>query len=98
VLYLLVVTVAFLSAGALAVSPLLAEGIATGLLFVAGLVAVWIAFSERAPGTGPVRRNTNATPQRQLMDLPTGAPYAPEASRGLAAGAPGGTPARAGAR
>jgi hypothetical protein len=95
VLYLLVVTMAFLPAGMLAVSPLQAEGIATGQVFVTGLVAVWIvAFSERASGAGPVRRSTIAAPQRQLMD----AAYAPEASRGPAVGAPGGTPARAGAR
>ena len=50
-LYLLVVTVAFVPAGALAVSPLQAEGIATGLVFVSGLVSVWIALTERAPGT-----------------------------------------------
>ena len=56
-LYLLIVTVAFLPPGALAVSPLQAEGIATGLVFVTGLVAVWIAFSERAPGVGPTSRS-----------------------------------------
>ena len=50
-LYLLVVTVAFLPAGTLAVTPLQAEGLATGSVFVTGLVTVWIALSERAPAT-----------------------------------------------
>lgn len=53
VLYLLVVTVAFLPAGTLAVTPLQAEGMATGLVFVTGLVAVWFALSERAPEPVP---------------------------------------------
>lgn len=48
VLYLVVVAVAFLPAGTLAITPLQAEGMATGLVFVTGLVAVWFALSERA--------------------------------------------------
>jgi hypothetical protein len=52
-LYLVVVTVAFLPAGTLAVTPLQAEGMATGLVFVTGLVGVWIALSERALDTAP---------------------------------------------
>lgn len=51
VLYLLVVTVAFLPAGTLAITPLQAEGMATGLVFVTALVAVWFALSERVPVT-----------------------------------------------
>lgn len=49
VLYLVVVAVAFIPAGTLAITPLQAEGMATGLVFVTGLVAVWFALSERAP-------------------------------------------------
>lgn len=49
VLYLLIVAVAFLPAGTLAITPLQAEGMATGLVFVSGLVTVWFALSERAP-------------------------------------------------
>lgn len=48
-LYIVIVVVAFLPASALAVTPLQAEGMATGLVFVTGLVGVWIALSERAP-------------------------------------------------
>ena len=48
-LHLVVVVVAFLPATASAVSPLQAGGTATGLVFVTGLVGVWIALSERAP-------------------------------------------------
>ena len=63
VLYLLVVAVALVRPGALALTPLQAEGLATGLVFVTGLVGVWIALSERAaepgqapaPGRAPVR-------------------------------------------
>jgi hypothetical protein len=51
VLYLLFVTVALLPASTLAVTPLQAEGLATGTVFVTGLLGVWIALSERAPVT-----------------------------------------------
>ena len=47
VLYLLIVTMALLPAGTLAVTPLQAEGLATGTVFVTGLLGVWIALSER---------------------------------------------------
>lgn len=55
-LYLLVVAAAFLPAGALALTPLQAEGFATGLVFVTGLVGVWVALSERPaePEPAPV--------------------------------------------
>lgn len=58
VLYLLVVAVALVRPGALAVTPLQAEGLATGLVFVTGLVGVWIALSEQAPAPerAPVHR------------------------------------------
>ena len=49
VLYLLVVVAAFLPPGTLPVAPLQAEGLATGLVFVTGLLGVWVALSERAP-------------------------------------------------
>ena len=41
--------VAFVPNGTLAITPLQAEGMATGLVFVTGLVTVWFALSERAP-------------------------------------------------
>jgi hypothetical protein len=68
VLYLAVVTVAFLPAGALAVTPLQAEGLVTGLVFVTGLVGVWIALSERAPGPDP--ESAPATPAPATAELP----------------------------
>jgi hypothetical protein len=46
VLYLLVLTMALLPAGTLAVTPLQGEGLATGTVFVTGLLGVWIALSE----------------------------------------------------
>ena len=52
-LYAAMLTVAFLPAGVLAVTPLQAEGMATALVFVTGLVGVWIALSERAPAAEP---------------------------------------------
>jgi hypothetical protein len=47
VLYLLVLIMALLPAGTLAVTPLQGEGLATGTVFVTGLLGVWIALSER---------------------------------------------------
>jgi hypothetical protein len=52
VLYLMMVVVAFLPAGALSVTPLQAGGMTTGLVFVTGLVGVWIALSEQAVADG----------------------------------------------
>jgi hypothetical protein len=52
VLYLLVAVAALLPAGTLALAPLQTEGLATGTVFVTGLVGVWIALSER-PVTAP---------------------------------------------
>jgi hypothetical protein len=48
-LYLAVIVTAFLPPGVLGLTPLQAEGIVTGLLFVSGLCSAWIAFAERAP-------------------------------------------------
>ena len=53
VLYLLVVVMALLPAGTLAVTPLQAEGLATGTVFVTGLLGVWIALSERPDAATP---------------------------------------------
>lgn len=55
VLFLLVVTVAAVPAGALTVTPLQAEGLVTALVFLTGLLGVWIALSERAPVEAPAR-------------------------------------------
>jgi len=46
VLYLLLVVAAFLPKDALRITPLQAEGIVTGLLFMFGLCMVWLAFAE----------------------------------------------------
>jgi hypothetical protein len=46
-LCLLVVAAAFLPPGTLAIAPLQAEGLATGQVFVTGLLGVWVALSER---------------------------------------------------
>jgi hypothetical protein len=89
VLYLVVVAVAFLPAGTLAITPLQAEGMATGLVFVTGLVAVWFALSERAeddpaaptavlPSVGPAQPATAPEPglftHRHVTGSPGGGP------------------------
>jgi hypothetical protein len=96
VLYLLIVTMALLPAGTLAVTPLQAEGLATGTVFVTGLLGVWIALSERpAPATpdiaaathGPTAEEWRAEPW-ELADLApappvrTWRPPAPPSRRG----------------
>jgi hypothetical protein len=47
-LYALVMAAAFIPPGTTRLTPLQIEGIVTGLLFVSGLCAVWVAFAERA--------------------------------------------------
>ncbi len=91
VLYLVVVAVAFLPAGTLAVTPLQAEGMATGLVFVTGLVAVWFALSERA-------EDDPAAPTAVLPPVEPGQPV-DAAEPGLfthrhVTGSPGGRPQR----
>jgi hypothetical protein len=48
-LYALVAAAAFVPPGITRLTPLQIEGIVTGLVFVSGLCAVWLAFAERAP-------------------------------------------------
>jgi hypothetical protein len=86
-LYLAMVTVAFVPGGVLAVTPLQAEGMATGLVFVTGLLGVWIALSEQAaaddPAPAPVR--TSRPPERPVHPgSPAGlSPRRPAPSRAL---------------
>lgn len=47
-LYAFVAAAAFIPPGLMRITPLQIEGIATGLIFVSGLCAVWVAFAEPA--------------------------------------------------
>jgi hypothetical protein len=47
-LYVFVAAAAFVPPGTTRLTPLQIEGIVTGILFVSGLCAVWLAFAERA--------------------------------------------------
>jgi hypothetical protein len=67
----MVVAAAFLPLGTLAIAPLQAEGLATGLVFVTGLLGVWVALSERAPA--PARAPVDPTPLRVPGSSRTGA-------------------------
>jgi len=71
VLYLMMVVVAFLPAGALSVTPLQAEGMTTGLVFVTGLVGVWIALAEQAVADG-------AAPAGSPHGVPVRTAYRPD--------------------
>jgi len=71
VLYLLVVAVALLPAGTLALTPLQAEGLATGTVFVTGLLGVWIALSER-PETAPPDAVAHGSTDREWRVEPWG--------------------------
>jgi hypothetical protein len=52
-LYGLVVTVALVPTGAWGFTPLQAEGVVVTLVFVTGLLGVWIVLAERAPAPAP---------------------------------------------
>jgi hypothetical protein len=86
-LYLAMVAVAFVPAGALAVTPLQAEGMATGLVFVTGLLGVWIALSEQpaADDPAPAQVRTSRPPERPAHPgSPAGlSPRRPAPSRAL---------------
>jgi len=52
-LYLALLLTAFVPAGTFTLTPLQLGGICTGLLFLIGLIYVWLAFVERAPTPTP---------------------------------------------